>query len=44
MTVKKVQFTATVYLNETSPEEQTVIYNRLQVKYAHSMDNEKLMI
>lgn len=44
MTVKKVQITAIVYLNETSPEEQTVIYNRLQVKFAHSKDDKKLMI
>ena len=38
MNVQKVQLTATVYLNETSTEEHTVPYNRLQVKLAHSMD------
>ena len=39
MKVKKVQLAATVYLNKTSTEEQTVPYNRLQVKLAHSMDD-----
>ena len=37
MNVKKVQLTATVYLKETSTEERTVPYNRLQMKLAHSM-------
>ena len=37
MNVKKVQLTATVYLNGTSTEERTVPYNRLQTKSAHSM-------
>ena len=39
MNVKKVQLTATVYFNETSTKEQTVPYNRLQVKLAPSMDD-----
>ena len=39
MKVKKVQFTATAYLNDTSTEEHTVLCNGLQVKLANSMDD-----
>ena len=39
MNVKKVQLTTTVYLNKTLTEEQTLPYNWLQVKLAHSMDD-----